>query len=620
MAVVGTGNIARIHVEALRGLDGQANIVAAVDIDGDRVARFCADARDPLRGHGSGPDAGGRPPGPGPRLHAARSASGPGPGRAGRRGTRPGREAADAHAARLDELDAAQGDGGPYVATVFQHRFGSGARRLRAMLDDGVLGRPLLAICHTTWYRPQEYFDLPWRGRWETEGGGPTMGHGIHQMDLLLAILGDWTRGVRARPPAGPADVETEDVSLAHVTFASGAVASVVNSVLSPREESYLRFDFERATVELTHLYGYGDDDWRITPAPGHEDAVLTAWKAGEHGRGSGHRAQFAEVLASLRAGAPPPVDIAATRATCDSSRGCTRRRSPAGRSAAASSAPDRPSTNGCRAPARPGRTAHDCSEPALTGLGVVHEQGRSVRVDVVRQRALPVRVHAVGPAGGGAPAVPAPGPHARRAARQPVPAARSRVAQGRLAVVEQRRSGEFLGRPHLPARPRRLRATRQRRHAGARRLRPAVGRGRALHLAQRLHLDHRVRRHGPHRAAPDDRHRPPGTGRVAARLRDRAAQRQRRADPRSAARPPRAVRRRVQRPVLARPALVQRRGRAHAGRDGRGRPERDPRRRGWRSSAGTTAPAGPRPCCSPTTRATRPTRPSGSCAARSTR
>jgi predicted dehydrogenase len=193
---------------------------------------------------------------------------------------------------------------------VFQHRFGSGARRLQALMRAGVLGRPLLAICHTTWFRGQEYFDVPWRGRWDTEGGGPTMGHGIHQMDLLAAVLGDWTE-VSATARQQARRTQTEDLSLAHVTFASGAVASVVNSVLSPREESYLRFDFERATVEVTHLYGYGDDDWRVTPAPGFEEPVLDAWKAGEAGRSSGHHAQFVEVLRGLREGTAPPVTTA---------------------------------------------------------------------------------------------------------------------------------------------------------------------------------------------------------------------------------------------------------------------------------------------------------------------
>jgi predicted dehydrogenase len=98
----------------------------------------------------------------------------------------------------LDGLAAAQGpdirgtSGAPWFATVFQHRFGSGQRRLKALAASGVLGRPLVAVCHTTWFRDQAYFDVPWRGNWDTEGGGPTMGHGIHQMDMLLDVLGDW--------------------------------------------------------------------------------------------------------------------------------------------------------------------------------------------------------------------------------------------------------------------------------------------------------------------------------------------------------------------------------------------------------------------------------------------
>ncbi len=66
-------------------------------------------------------------------------------------------------------------------------------------------------------------------------------------------------------------DTETEDVSMALVTFDNGAMATVVNSVVSPRETSVLRFDFERATVEVEHLYGYSDDDWTITPARARE-------------------------------------------------------------------------------------------------------------------------------------------------------------------------------------------------------------------------------------------------------------------------------------------------------------------------------------------------------------
>jgi predicted dehydrogenase len=315
VALVGTGTIAGIHAEALRGLGDRVEIVAGVDVDGALARSFC-------RAHGI-PHAGTdlarvldqtRPDlvhvctPPGAHLDAARTAL-----------------AYGAHVLvekpptltlrQFAELEAAASHSGRHVATVFQHRFGSGARRLRALHEAGVLGRPLLAVCHTTWYRSQEYFDVPWRGRWDTEGGGPTMGHGIHQMDLLLAILGDWTQ-VAAVARRQARDVDTEDLSLAHVSFANGCVASVVNSLLSPREQSYLRFDFARATVELTHLYGYGEDAWRVTPVPGHEEAVLSAWHGGERGVPSGHRAQFAAVLDALEAGERPPVTLAEARRT----------------------------------------------------------------------------------------------------------------------------------------------------------------------------------------------------------------------------------------------------------------------------------------------------------------
>ena len=330
VAIVGTGNIARAHAKALSEAAGPAaDLIAVMDVDDRQLNSFGREfgiretyrSLDDLLSHGR-PDlvhvctppsahfglalgclrAGvsvlvEKPPTLSLReFDRLAAAQGGGTGTAGAPG-------------------AATGEGPPWFATVFQHRFGSGQRRLKALAADGVLGRPLVAICHTTWFRDQAYFDVPWRGRWDTEGGGPTMGHGIHQMDMLLDVLGEWTE-VSAVARTQARSMPTEDVSLAHVTFGNGAVASVVNSVLSPREESYLRFDFERATVELTHLYGYGDDDWRVTSAPGYHDEVLTAWKDAESGTRSGHAAQFAHVLAALGAGCRPPVGPAAARPT----------------------------------------------------------------------------------------------------------------------------------------------------------------------------------------------------------------------------------------------------------------------------------------------------------------
>jgi predicted dehydrogenase len=315
IAIVGTGNIARVHAKALADQSAAAGVtlpaatvVAAADVDDRRLSVFCSEFGIPGAYRDLGellsqarPDLVHICTPPSTHYETALGCLGAG---ASVLVEKP----PVISLREFDQLAAVEGTGtGPWFATVFQHRFGSGQRRLKSLIASGVLGRSLVAICHTTWFRDQAYFDVPWRGRWDTEGGGPTMGHGIHQMDMLLDVLGEWTE-VAAIARQQARQVATEDLSLAHVTFADGAVASVVNSVLSPREESYLRFDFERATVEVTHLYGYGDDDWRITPAPGCEDEVLAAWKHAEHGTHSGHAAQFARVLTALRAGRRPPV------------------------------------------------------------------------------------------------------------------------------------------------------------------------------------------------------------------------------------------------------------------------------------------------------------------------
>lgn len=219
--------------------------------------------------------------------------------------------------AEMDELAAVEAETGVPVLTVFQHRYGPAAIRLRHLVASGALGRPLVATCETLWYRDDAYFAVPWRGRWEVEGGGPTMGHGIHQFDLLLSILGPWTEvtalaGRLSRP------TNTEDVSMALARFENGALATVVNSVVSPRETSRLRFDFEHATVELEHLYGYRSGDWRFTPAPGHED-LAELWLAGdEPDPESGHRLQIEAVLDALANGTDPGVSLAEARRTME--------------------------------------------------------------------------------------------------------------------------------------------------------------------------------------------------------------------------------------------------------------------------------------------------------------
>lgn len=306
VAVVGTGAIADSHRTAFRAHGDDVDLVAVADVDEARAVAFCSatEHAKPYRDLGTllaeqEPDLVSicTPPG----LHVEQTKL------ALRSGAWVWCEKPPCRSlAEYDELTSAERDGGPYVSFVYQQRSGSAAAHFRELLGKGELGRPLVAHCQTTWYRDHAYYAVPWRGRWATEGGGPAMGHGIHQMDLLLHLLagdGDEWAEVQAMTARLVYDVETEDVSTALVRFESGALATVVNSVLSPDEVSRIRIDCERATVELTHLYGHVAENWRYTLAP-QAGPVETA---PEDDVGSSHTAALAPVLESFRARQRPP-------------------------------------------------------------------------------------------------------------------------------------------------------------------------------------------------------------------------------------------------------------------------------------------------------------------------
>jgi predicted dehydrogenase len=98
-------------------------------------------------------------------------------------------------------------------------------------------------------------------------------------------------------------------VSTALVRFKNGAMATVVNSVLSPDEVSRIRIDCADATVELTHLYGHRNDDWVYTPAPHVRDepARQERWRTPAADLPSSHAAQLTGLLDAMRDGVRPP-------------------------------------------------------------------------------------------------------------------------------------------------------------------------------------------------------------------------------------------------------------------------------------------------------------------------
>ncbi|MFH9887390.1 Gfo/Idh/MocA family protein [Streptomyces luteogriseus] len=319
VAVVGTGAIVSgSHLPALRAHSDRVELVAAVDVDQERLDAFRELAGEQVAGFTSVEamlDAA-RPDlvliGTPPSLHRDQTVA----------ALKAGawvlcEKPLTLSLAEYDEIAAAEEASGAYAAVVFQHRYGSGAVHARELITSGELGAPLVAHCQTTWHRDAAYYAVPWRGKWASEGGGPTMGHGIHQYDLLLHLLGAWEE-IQAMAARLVHDTESEDVSTALVRFRSGALATVVNSVLSPDEVSRIRVDCADATVELTHLYGHSNDSWAYTPAPHVASERATAWRTPATDVPSSHTAQLGALLDAYDTGTRPPGSGHDARATLE--------------------------------------------------------------------------------------------------------------------------------------------------------------------------------------------------------------------------------------------------------------------------------------------------------------
>jgi UDP-N-acetyl-2-amino-2-deoxyglucuronate dehydrogenase len=124
-------------------------------------------------------------------------------------------------------LVAAAERSGVKLGVLFQDRLKPDLLRLRDFLRGAGLGRVLLVSARVKWHRPPEYYSgSRWRGTTALDGGAALVNQGIHTVDLLLWLLGPVAR-VRALTATRLHPIEGEDVALALLEFASGAVGTL---------------------------------------------------------------------------------------------------------------------------------------------------------------------------------------------------------------------------------------------------------------------------------------------------------------------------------------------------------------------------------------------------------
>jgi predicted dehydrogenase len=106
------------------------------------------------------------------------------------------------------------------------------ARRVKQLIDDGALGRVVLAEANmslTGSFKPGA-----WRGERERNPGGPIMQLGIHHVDTLAYWLGPVQRA-SGRFAHVHAQADIDDLGVVTLEFESGALASLTGSYVSPK-------------------------------------------------------------------------------------------------------------------------------------------------------------------------------------------------------------------------------------------------------------------------------------------------------------------------------------------------------------------------------------------------
>jgi len=128
-------------------------------------------------------------------------------------------------------IDAAE-NAGVRLGVISQRRFYEPVKRMKAAIDGGKIGSPVLGVFQMYSWRDEAYYASdPWRGTWEGEGGGVLVNQSPHQLDLLQWLMGPIEEVSGYWANVNHPSVEVDDTAVATIRFKSGGLGAIVTSV-----------------------------------------------------------------------------------------------------------------------------------------------------------------------------------------------------------------------------------------------------------------------------------------------------------------------------------------------------------------------------------------------------
>jgi len=203
-----------------------------------------------------------------------------------------------------DEMLAAERRNAVTLASVAQNRFRDSVLGLKMTLDSGLPGKLRCAHINSYWWRGHAYYDLWWRGTWEKEGGGPTLNHAVHHVDMLNWLMNGET-GIEVTSVLTNVmhdNSEVEDLSFATVKYEDGAVANITSSVIHHGEEQGI--DLQCADAKISAPWSVKAELGRGNgfPSPNEEliEKIENFYMSLEPLEHEGHAGQIGELIDAL--------------------------------------------------------------------------------------------------------------------------------------------------------------------------------------------------------------------------------------------------------------------------------------------------------------------------------
>lgn len=300
VGIVGTGVISHEHAAAIASSGGRLKLTAAADTAAERLSAFC-DAACVGRRYGDAaeliadPEVGLVVIATPPSTHEALTLA------ALEAGKRVLCEKPLAHslasAQRIAQADA-QHPG--KLSVGYQQRYHPAFRRLKRLAREGWLGDLRSAIVERHGAIPHaEHGKAGWWGAWRVAGGGVLVTQMIHELDLLIQVMG-MPQSVSAIADTRFTGIESEDYLEARLTYADGRIVDCVGSVNSGTQGGGFLVEGSGGSATLA-----GDLDLFD---PARQAAAERAARGWAQGAASAHTAFYLDIADAIERGAALPV------------------------------------------------------------------------------------------------------------------------------------------------------------------------------------------------------------------------------------------------------------------------------------------------------------------------